>query len=321
MAANVASGAVIANTATALLVPSSVVQRDASNNFAAGTITATLNGNATNVTGIVAPANGGTGINNGVSTITTQGNLSHLGAFTQTIRAFVNSDVTLPQSGILFSDRANSITSATVAGVLTNETGFNVGALAVFSDGPAFTGAPTAPTAAASTNNTQIATTAYADGAVATLGATKQNTLTNSAGLAGALSDETGSVGGGLAVFSISPALTGTPIAPTAGNGTNTTQIATTAFVLANTGITKFTNVPGTTPPLIDGGAEAEVEYPASGALTTGTAVVSPVGVPDAGLGIVSSRISAAGVVRVRYRNFTGGGLTPSVNLNISVIQ
>jgi hypothetical protein len=31
-----------------------------------------------------------------------------------------------------------------------------------------------------------------------------------------------------------SPALTGTPTAPTASNGTNTTQIATTAFVLAN---------------------------------------------------------------------------------------
>lgn len=33
-----------------------------------------------------------------------------------------------------------------------------------------------------------------------------------------------------------SPALTGTPTAPTAANGTNTTQIATTAFVLANAG-------------------------------------------------------------------------------------
>ena len=30
-----------------------------------------------------------------------------------------------------------------------------------------------------------------------------------------------------------SPALTGTPTAPTAGSGTNTTQIATTAFVTA----------------------------------------------------------------------------------------
>lgn len=33
-----------------------------------------------------------------------------------------------------------------------------------------------------------------------------------------------------------SPVFTGTPIAPTAANGTNTNQVATTAFVLANTG-------------------------------------------------------------------------------------
>ena len=38
-----------------------VVVRDGSGNFAAGTITATLSGNATNVTGTVAVANGGTG--------------------------------------------------------------------------------------------------------------------------------------------------------------------------------------------------------------------------------------------------------------------
>jgi hypothetical protein len=38
-----------------------VVQRDASGNFSAGTITATLTGTATNVSSIVALANGGTG--------------------------------------------------------------------------------------------------------------------------------------------------------------------------------------------------------------------------------------------------------------------
>lgn len=43
------------NTATSL------VERDGSGNFSAGTITATLNGNASNVTGTVAIANGGTG--------------------------------------------------------------------------------------------------------------------------------------------------------------------------------------------------------------------------------------------------------------------
>lgn len=40
--------------------------------------------------------------------------------------------------------------------------------------------------------------------------------------------------GTGSMVLSVSPALTGTPTAPTAAPGTSTTQIATTAFVLAN---------------------------------------------------------------------------------------
>lgn len=50
----------------------------------------------------------------------------------------------------------------------------------------------------------------------------------SSANLAAALTDETGT---GVAVFSASPTFTGTPLAPTAAPGTNTTQIATTAFV------------------------------------------------------------------------------------------
>lgn len=70
---------------------------------------------------------------------------------------------------------------------------------------PALTGTPTAPTATALTNSTQIATTAYTDAAVTALGATKANLA--------------------------SPALTGTPTAPTATAGTSTTQIATTEFV------------------------------------------------------------------------------------------
>jgi hypothetical protein len=53
-----------------------------------------------------------------------------------------------------------------------------------------------------------------------------------STSLSTALTDETGTV---LAVFSNSPEFTGTPIAPTAVQGTNTTQLANTAFVLENT--------------------------------------------------------------------------------------
>ncbi|EUB97309.1 hypothetical protein PMI07_000885 [Rhizobium sp. CF080] len=66
---------------------------------------------------------------------------------------------------------------------------------------PTFTGTPAGPTAAAGTNTTQLATTAF----VAALGALKANLA--------------------------SPTFTGTPAAPTAAAGTNTTQLATTAFV------------------------------------------------------------------------------------------
>jgi hypothetical protein len=57
------------------------------------------------------------------------------------------------------------------------------------------------------------------------------NTLVaTSAQIAAAVSDETGT---GALVFAGSPALTGTPTAPTAATSTNTTQLATTAFVQA----------------------------------------------------------------------------------------
>lgn len=68
-AANVAAAEALANAATNLNTASTIVKRDASGNFSAGTITAGLTGNVTgnvsgtalNVTGTVAIANGGTG--------------------------------------------------------------------------------------------------------------------------------------------------------------------------------------------------------------------------------------------------------------------
>ncbi len=54
-----------------------------------------------------------------------------------------------------------------------------------------------------------------------------QFAATTSAQLLGVISDETGS---GVLVFSISPTLTGVPLAPTASQGTSNTQIATTAY-------------------------------------------------------------------------------------------
>jgi microcystin-dependent protein len=56
--------------------------------------------------------------------------------------------------------------------------------------------------------------------------------VTGTTALTGALTGTTGVFSG--AISSVSPAFTGTPTAPTAAPATNTTQIATTAFVLAN---------------------------------------------------------------------------------------
>jgi hypothetical protein len=63
-----------------------------------------------------------------------------------------------------------------------------------------------------------------------TINLTSNTLVATSAQLATALTDETGT---GVVVFSASPALTGTPTAPTAAAATNTTQIATTAHVFA----------------------------------------------------------------------------------------
>jgi hypothetical protein len=82
---------------------------------------------------------------------------------------------------------------------------------------PTFLGTPVAPTASAGTNDTQIATTAYADTAI-TNERTATATLTNKTLTSPAIS---------------SPTITGTPTVPTAAYGTNTTQAASTAFVQA----------------------------------------------------------------------------------------
>ena len=57
----------------------------------------------TGVTGILGPANGGTGVNNGSSTLTMAGNVIYSGAFSTTITVTAATAVTLPISGNLIS--------------------------------------------------------------------------------------------------------------------------------------------------------------------------------------------------------------------------
>jgi hypothetical protein len=97
---------------------------------------------------------------------------------------------------------------------------------------PPLTGVPTAPTAAPGTNTTQLATTAYV---VAGLSGKTDNGHTHSIGNISGLQAQLDGINTGLALKAplASPPLTGVPTAPTATPGTNTTQIATTAFVVA----------------------------------------------------------------------------------------
>jgi hypothetical protein len=109
---------------------------------------------------------------------------------------------------------------------------------------PALTGTPTAPTATAATNTTQIATTAFVRTEVANLVASAPAALDTLNELATALGNDASfatTVNNNLALKAplASPALTGTPTAPTAAAATNTTQLATTAFVQSQTGVAK----------------------------------------------------------------------------------
>ena len=131
---------------------------------------------------------------------------------------------------------------------------------------PGLTGVPTAPTVSNATNSTQLATTAFVHNVITSVAAE----LTGSGGGSSTISLEsladvsvTDAVGGQVlewngsswvnatplwsdltgtpttiagygitdAAPSNSPSLTGVPVAPTATSGTNTTQLATTAFV------------------------------------------------------------------------------------------
>jgi hypothetical protein len=132
---------------------------------------------------------------------------------------------------------------------------------------PSLTGSPTAPTAVAGTNSTQIATTAFVNDAIVGFGAgdmAKSTYDTDNDGKVDAAEVADAAPWSGItgkptsftpsshshSIAQItglqtaldakaplaSPALTGSPTAPTATAGTNTTQIATTAFVAAAIG-------------------------------------------------------------------------------------
>ncbi|EGJ1616595.1 TPA: phage tail protein [Escherichia coli] len=103
-------------------------------------------------------------------------------------------------------------------------------------ESPTFTGTPKAPTPAAGNNTTQIATTAFVQAALTALINGAPATLDTLKEIAAAINNDpkfSTTINNALAQKAplSSPALTGTPTAPTAAQSVNNTQIATTAFV------------------------------------------------------------------------------------------
>ena len=162
---------------------------------------------------------------------------------------------------------------------------------------PVFTGIPTAPTAPASTANTQLATTAF---------------VTNSVQLAGVPTAPTATVATNTTQLAttafvqdnkVSPAFSGVPTAPTAANGTSSTQIATTAFVVnslaADLGTISLQNANAVT---ITGGTISGITDLAVVDGGTGASTVSDARV-NLGLGTIATQNTSS-------INITGGTIT-----------
>jgi hypothetical protein len=201
--ATIATASKVSNTATTAAsanTASAIVARDASGNFSAGTVTATLSGNVTgnvngnltgNVTGNVTGSSGSTTGNAATATALATGRTIALtGDVTGTSGSFDGTG----NASITAAIAANSIVDADInasaaidwtklgisATVSATEIGYVDGVTSAIQTqidaklatataastyapiaSPTLTGVPLAPTAAANTNTTQIATTAY----------------------------------------------------------------------------------------------------------------------------------------------------------------
>jgi hypothetical protein len=231
---NSATTAASANTASA------IVARDASNNFVAGTITAALSGNVTgnvtgnltgNVTGNVSGTSGSTTGNAATATALATGRtISLTGDVTGTTGSFDGTGNATMTSAIAANiivdadiNAAAAITATKIAGTAVTQADTGTVTSTMILDGTILNADINASAAidwtklgiSSTVSSTEIG---YVDGVTSAI----QTQIDSKLATATAASTYAPLA---------SPALTGVPTAPTAAANTNTTQIATTAYV------------------------------------------------------------------------------------------
>jgi len=179
---------------------------------------------------------------------------------------------------------------------------------------PALTGNPTAPTPAPGDSDTSIATTAYVMAAIAA------GTVYTFNGRSGAVQLNSSDISAAGGAPSVSPAFTGNPTAPTAAPGTNTTQLATTAFVMAalaaGGGVLSFNGRAGAVTLTL---ADVTTAFPASttAPLMAGTAAPGTSSAWAPGDHVHPTDTSRASVAALAgYLPLTGGSLSGGLTLS-----
>jgi hypothetical protein len=167
--------------------------------------------------------------------------------------------------------------------------------------GPAFTGAPTAPTATAGTSTTQLATTAFVAAAITAVAAGVSSFNTRTGAVTLTTADVTGVGGAPLA----SPNFSGVPTAPTASQTSNDTTVATTSFVkaaVAAGGVASFNGRSGVVT------LQANDLSAVGGALLAGPAFTGAPTAPTATAGTNTTQIATTAFVVAALA--TAGGVT-----------
>ncbi|EPT5695844.1 tail fiber protein [Escherichia coli] len=140
--------------------------------------------------------------------------------------------------GVEFSNEISSTEERKAATPLAVKTLHDLVDIKAPLDSPHLSGTPTSPTPEPGTNNTQIANAAFVYAAINALINGAPGTMDTLKEIAAAINNDPNfstTINNALALKAplASPALTGVPTAPTAAQGTNNTQIATTAYVRA----------------------------------------------------------------------------------------